>query len=263
MNKWLLAALLSLTVGTMLSPTRSAPAIKVFAGSAVKPPLEEIASLYEKQTGMKVELTFGGSGTMLAQMILARQGDVYVPGSDDFMDKAEAKGAVHKGKRRLVAYLIPTICVQKGNPRHIQTLQDLTRPGIRVGVGAPGAVCLGDIAVEVFKEAGLTEKVKPNIVTHANSCEQVAAILRMKQVDAVIGWDVFSAWAPSDIQTIPLPAKLRKFRYVPAAVTRYATDPRAAGRFVQFLCSATGKSVFKKHGYIVTLTQGQLKHEPR
>lgn len=249
-----------LCLAVSLGSARASTTVKVFAGAASKPPLEELAKLYEKKTGVKVELTFGGSGTMLSQMIMAKAGDVYVPGSDDFMDKAEAKEVVAKGKRQVAAYLIPTIGVQKGNPKGIKSLEDLARPGIMVGVGVPEAVCLGDIAVEVFKETGLTEKVAPNIVTHANSCEQVAAILRMKQVDAVIGWDVFASWAPKEIETIPLPPKLRKYRYIPAAVTKFAEDPAAAQRFVDFICSRTGKAVFKKQGYTMEVPASKLKH---
>lgn len=60
---------------------RAAEPLLVFAGAASKPPTEEAAALYERKTGVKVELVFGGSGYVLSQMKLARQGDVYFPGS--------------------------------------------------------------------------------------------------------------------------------------------------------------------------------------
>ncbi|HPU31022.1 MAG TPA: hypothetical protein PLM71_12025, partial [Syntrophorhabdaceae bacterium] len=46
----------------------------VFAGAASKPPAEEAANLFEKKTGIKVNLTFGGSGFVLSQMSLAKKG---------------------------------------------------------------------------------------------------------------------------------------------------------------------------------------------
>ncbi|PIW13025.1 MAG: molybdate ABC transporter substrate-binding protein [Armatimonadetes bacterium CG17_big_fil_post_rev_8_21_14_2_50_66_6] len=254
------ALLALLLLGALSATVALAAPLKVFAGSASKPPLEELAALYEKQTGVKVEVTLGGSGTTLSQMIMTKVGDVYLPGSDDFLDKAEEKGAVAKGPRHVVAYLVPAIGVQKGNPKGIKSLQDLAQPGLRVGIGAPKAVCLGDIALELLAQTRLSGKVTPNIVTHANSCEQVGALLRMKQVDAILGWDVFAKWAPDDIAIVQLPPELRKYRYIPAAVTKYAADPKAAQRFVDFLCSATGKAVFKKHGYTVTVPKGKLKH---
>jgi len=236
-----------------------AKSLLVFAGAAAKPPLEEIAKLYEQKYGVKVECTFGGSGTLLSQMILARRGDVYIPGSDDFMDTAEKKGAVAKGKRKLVCYLMASICVQKGNPKGIRRLEDLARPGLRVGIAQPEAVCLGDVALEVFRITGLKEKIWPNIVTQAASCEQTATILKLKQVDAVIGWDVFAKWHPDDIQILPLPKAAQRWRYIPAAVTKFATDPVEAQRFVNFVCSKTGKAIFKKYGYTIHLPKQPRK----
>lgn len=237
---------------TLLSSfTATAKSIKVFAGAAGTPPIREVARLYERKYGVTVECAFGGSGTMLSQMLLAKQGDVYIPGSDDFMDLAERKGVVAKGKRKIVAYLVPVIAVRKGNPKGIRTLQDLTRPGIRVGIARPKAVCLGDIAVEIFRKAGLYDRIMRNVVTHAGSCSQTAAILKLNQVDVVIGWDVFAKWYPKDIEVISLPPHLTRWRYIPAAVTKFARDPKEAQRFVDFITSSIGKAIFKKHGYTI------------
>lgn len=242
----------------MSAPTQ-AKSILVFAGAAGKPPIEEVAKLYEQKYGTKVDCTFGGSGTLLSQMILARRGDVYIPGSDDFMDLAEKKGAVAKGKRKLVCYLMATIGVQKGNPKKIKSLADLAKPGIRVGIARPEAVCLGDVAVEVLEKSGLREKIWPNIVTQAISCDHVATLLKLKQVDAVIGWDVFAKWHPEDIEVIPLPKELQRWRYIPAAVTKFVEDEKEAQRFVDFVSSAAGKAVFKKHGYTITVPKEAKK----
>ena len=43
----------------------SAGSLLVYAGAASKPPTEEAAKLYEQKTGVKVELVFGGSGSVL------------------------------------------------------------------------------------------------------------------------------------------------------------------------------------------------------
>jgi molybdate transport system substrate-binding protein len=66
--------------------------ILVFAGAASRPPTEEIAALFEKKTGIKVETVFGGSGYVLSQMKLARQGDIYFPGSSDYMGRQKGMG---------------------------------------------------------------------------------------------------------------------------------------------------------------------------
>ena len=83
----------------------------VFAGAASKPPAEEAARIFTQKEGIEVNITFGGSGFVLSQMKLARKGDVYFPGSSDFMEKAKKEKLVFPGTERIVAYLIPAINV--------------------------------------------------------------------------------------------------------------------------------------------------------
>jgi molybdate transport system substrate-binding protein len=61
----------------------------IFAGAASKPPTEVLAKLFQQTNGVQVRVTFGGSGFILSQMKLTRKGDVYFPGSSDFMEKAK------------------------------------------------------------------------------------------------------------------------------------------------------------------------------
>ena len=96
--------------------------IMAFCGSASKPAMEEAAKTFEEKTGIKVELTFGGSGTMLSQMKLSKQGDLYIPGSPDYMAKAKRDGVVYPDTVKNIAYLVPAIDVQEGNPKNIQSL---------------------------------------------------------------------------------------------------------------------------------------------
>ena len=224
-----------------------------FCGSASKPVLEEAAERFYKETGIRVDLNLGGSGTMLSQMKLARRGDLYIPGSPDYMVKAIRDGIVDRDSAAILAYLIIAIDVQHGNPKHIKTLSDLAKPGMRVAIGNPEAVCVGLYAVEVLERIGLLTKVQKNIVTHAPSCEAAAALVAMKKVDAVIGWDVFSKWNPKKIDTILLKShEIPRIAYIPAAVSTYSQDKKGAQRFIDFLASPAGQKIFAKWGYIAT-----------
>jgi len=74
----------------------------VFAGAASKPPTEEAAKLYEQKTGVKIELVFGGSGSVLAQMRLAKQG-ISISGIVRLHGESEAcrRRFCRLGKKRL------------------------------------------------------------------------------------------------------------------------------------------------------------------
>ena len=84
-------ALLYITGTALAGP---AEPVVVFAGSASQPPLEAAAEIFQAKTGIPVTLYLGGSGSMLNQIRLTGQGDLYIPGSPDFMDKARDFGLV-------------------------------------------------------------------------------------------------------------------------------------------------------------------------
>ena len=75
-------------------PTYEGHVLELFVGTASKPPTEAAAAAFEHQTGAKLEVHFGGSGKMLSDMKLAERGDIYFPGSSDYMEKAKAEGLV-------------------------------------------------------------------------------------------------------------------------------------------------------------------------
>lgn len=130
----------------------SSDSLMIFAGAASKPPTEEVARIYKQKKGVGVQVTFGGSGFVLSQMNLARRGDVYFPGSSDFMEKAKREGLVFPETERIIAYLIPAINVQKSNPKKIESLKDLLKPGLRLAIADPESVCVGTYAVEGDRE---------------------------------------------------------------------------------------------------------------
>ena len=161
-----------------------------------------------------------------------------------------------------IAYLIPVIAVQHGNPQNIQSLADLARPGIKVGIGNPQAVCLGLYAIEILDYNHLLADVSPNIVTQAESCEKTATLLSLKSVDAVIGWHVFHDWAPDKIDVVYLaPEQLPRIAYIPGAVTKYAQDRDSAQKFLDFLVSPAGQAIFQKNGYFTTEAEAR-KYAP-
>jgi len=229
--------------------------INVFAGSASKPALEEAAATFEEDTGIKVYLNFSGSGTMLSQLKIAKEGDLYIPGSPDYMLKAENEGVIYPDSIVKIAYLVPAILVQEGNPKNIQTLEDLTQPGIEVGIGAPETVCVGLYAYEILEHNGLIDKIKEagTIVTHAESCSKTASLIALKSVDAIMGWRVFSEWNPEDTDVVYIqPDQLMRLAYIPGAISTFTQDREIAQRFLDFLVSSEGQQIFGKWGYIAT-----------
>jgi molybdate transport system substrate-binding protein len=234
----------------------SSEGILIFAGSASKPPTEEAVRVFQEKTGIHVDVIFGGSGFVLSQMKLGKKGDLYFPGSSDFMEKAKKEGLVFPESEKLVVYLVPSINVQKGNPKGIHSLKDLTRDGIRVAIANPEMVCVGLYAVEIIEKnlaPADKEKFRRNLVNYTESCEKTAVAISLKAVDAVLGWEVFHYWDPDRIETIYLkPDEISRIGYLPIAISKYTRDRSSAQKFIDFLLTREGKAIFQKYHYLMT-----------
>ena len=236
-----------------LSSQAGEKTIIAFCGSASKPPMEESSRIFQKETGIKVELNFSGSGTMLAQLKLSKRGDIYLPASPAYMDIAIKDGIIDPDTVKIVAYLVPVINVPRGNPKNIFTLADLARPGLTVGIGNPVTVCVGLYAIEILERKGILREVEKNIVTHAHSGSSTAALVVMRKVDAIIGWRVFSNWNPDKIETVFLKHdEIPRLAYFPAGISRNSQNREESRQFIDFLTSPTGKKIFGKWDYIAT-----------
>lgn len=231
----------------------AAESLLIFAGAATVPPTTEAAKAFEQKTGVKVDVVFGGSGYVLSQMKLGKQGDLYFPGSSDYMEIAKREGHVLPESEKIIVYVVPAINVQKGNPHNIKGLKDLLKPGLRVAIANPEGVCVGAYAVEIFeKELSKEEReqLKANIKNYTGSCEQTATAISLKLADAVIGWRVFQYWDPERIETIPLPKEqIPRIGYIPIAISKFSKNPQLAQQFIDFLTGKEGQAIYAKYNY--------------
>ncbi|MFH1287871.1 MAG: molybdate ABC transporter substrate-binding protein [bacterium] len=248
MKKYLFPVLIVLT---LVSNSFASETLLIFAGSASKPVLEEINKNFGRENNIKIETSFGGSGSVLSQMKLAKKGDIYIPGSSDFMEKAKKDNLVLPETEERTAYLIPSVCVQSRNPMEITGVESLASKDIRIGIGVPGTVCLGLFAVEIIEGSGLKEKIKPKIVTYAESCAKTASLIVMENVDVIFGWSVFANWSPDKIRSIPIePKYFKRISYIPAAVSIYCKNKELAVKYINYLRAPQSQEIFRKSGYI-------------
>ncbi|MCX6355453.1 MAG: molybdate ABC transporter substrate-binding protein [Candidatus Aureabacteria bacterium] len=231
-----------------------------FCGSAVRVPMDEIIKNYQAEKGVRVQVTYGGSGGLLSQMELARKGDVYLAGSPDYIAIGEKKKLLVPGSADKVAYLIPAIIVPKGNPANIRSLDDLARPGLRIGMGNPETVCLGLYGIELLEYNKLLAPVLKNVAVFAKSCEDTATLVVLKKVDAIIGWDVFKSWNPSAVELIAIPPdKIPRIAYIALSIPVFARDTALSRDFMDYVMGEKGRSLFNKWSYLTDEAKARAK----
>jgi len=233
----------------------------IFAGAASKPATEEAVRLFQEKSKIPVDVIFGGSGFVLSQMKLSKKGDLYFPGSSDFMEVAKRESLVFPDSEKIVVYLVPAINVQKGNPKRIHHLKDLTSEGVRLAIANPETVCVGTYAVEIIeKNLTLDEKakVRKNIINYTESCEKTANAISLRAADAVLGWRVFHFWDPERIETIYFsPEEIPRIGYIPIAISKFTQNKAFAQKLIDFLLSPDGKAIFRKYHYLMDLQEAR------
>jgi len=184
----------------MFSSKAFANELQIFAGAAFKKPLDEIVSLYEKKTGTKIYAVYGGVGAVLSQVILTKQGDLFIVPSPDIMDKAVEKGIVQKESVKSFVYVVPAIVVHKGNPKNIKGLKDLLRDDVRFAMANPEYVYAGMLSAEILERnlsPNEVSKLQKKIVTYADDVSKLYSYLILNQVDAILAYDFLKDWDPN------------------------------------------------------------------
>jgi len=223
--------------------------LMVHAGAGLRPALDELGTLFEKKTGTKVDYNYKGSACLLPDVCVSQKGDVYLPGELYFMEQAVDRKVV-KPDYQIVATMTTVLIVQAGNPKKTRGLSDLTKPGLRLGLGDPQAVAIGRAARECLVKAGLWKQVEKNLVMSAQNVTELSNAVKLKQLDAAIVWDATAAmYGPKEVVTIPIPAQHAVCSPVPAAALKFTRNPRETQAYLSFLASAEGRRTFVKHGF--------------
>lgn len=221
----------------------------VHSGAALRPALDELGAMFAKKTGTSIDYNYKGSACLLPDVCVSQKGDAFIPGEQYFMQQAVERGLV-KPDYRVVATMTTVLIVQAGNPKKIKGLQDLAKPGIRLGLGDPQAVAIGRAARECLVKAKVWQRAQKNIVMSAQNVTELSNAVKLKQLDAAIVWDATAAmYGSGDMVAIPIPAKYTVCSPVPAGALKFTKNPRETQAFLSFLASPEATRVFVAHGF--------------
>lgn len=221
-----------------------------FCGAGLRPPAAELAEVFGKEHGVNVVIDYAGAEVLISKIKLSRCGDVYMPGDRHYVDIAAKEGLILL--QRPVCYFVPTILVQKGNPKGIGGLKDLLCPGVRIGLGDEKACSIGRLGKTIFEKNGIPwTDVEKNLRFKSLTPNELGLQIQAGSLDAVIVWDAVARYFAKYGDEVPIPAQQNAVSTVDAGVLRLSRNRELAGKFVEFMCSERGQAVFRKHGYLV------------
>jgi molybdate transport system substrate-binding protein len=222
-------------------------ALHVFSSGAVAPPVKKCAKEFRAKFGTEFRFRIGKGEVLIEEIAKSKKGDVLTCGAEFLLDVAQNRGLILGGTRKSLGSRKSVILVQIGNPKKIRAISDLTKKGAKIGVSVGG--CLLGVWDDIASKAGLTEQIRKNITDTAEGCGELIALVNMKKVDAVLGWDAFKKLAMETMEIVELPKNLQVYRSTGVAVIKFTKKKELAEKFIDFLVSDKGKEIYEEYGW--------------
>jgi len=249
----LFVVLLVLMYKTAPQPTGSEAAgrpLILFCAAGMRMPIEEIRQAFEKETGIRVDVQYGGSNTLLNQMQVSRKADLYLAADRAYVDRARGMGLVREILP--IAHMMPVIAVPEGNPKRIWSIDHLLKPGMKVALGNPEQAAIGKATREALQRSGhweRVEKVARDNGVFKPTVPDVANTVKIGSVDAGIVWSA-TASQIDGIAGVRVPELDAAAGLICVGVATETDASADALNFARYLTGANkGLQVFGKLGY--------------
>jgi molybdate transport system substrate-binding protein len=226
--------------------------IRILAGSAVQPAMEELVPVFEKASGHRIAWEWGAAGGMAQR---AQKGEVAdaVLATAPQLEALEREGRVVRGTRRDLGATGVGVFVRKGAARPDIATPDAFRRAMldakSIGYNDPAAGAPVSLyLIELFQGMGIAAQMTPKTVVFTKRSDRFEAVARG---DVEIGFNqVSEIVAQPTVDLVgPLPAPIQNNTTLSVGVLGTAANPQAAQAFIDFLATPQSKAVFARKGF--------------
>jgi molybdate transport system substrate-binding protein len=190
--------------------------------------------------------TFGGSGALAVQIEQGAPADVFAAASPAQPAELFAKGLVDRPVEFAINTLV--LIVPRGNPAHIRSVADITRPGVKLVICNATVPC-GDYARKVFANLGITARAMKNVASQTTDVTQTVAQVALGQADAGFVYITDADAAKGMVRVVRLPAKAKPQAKDYIAIVKAAKNRAAARAFVTQVLSRDGQTRLRAAGF--------------
>lgn len=219
----------------------------VYCAASVRQPIDRLAEQYRRRSGVRIDLGYGGSNTLLSQIEVSRQGDLFLAADTTYTTLATRRGLAEPAAP--IARMTAVLAVPAGNPLGVRTIGDLAT--LRVAAGSPDQTAIGRATREALQRAGRWRGFDTLVRrrgVYKPTVADVAGDVALGSVDAGVVWDAVARQHPGVVAVEdPLLAGARS--EIAVAVLTCSRQVEAARGFARFLAGEAGRRVLEEFGY--------------
>lgn len=166
------------------------PEITFYCGAVNRRAVDEVIKAFEEREGVTVNTLYNGCGILTGQMRTINQQDgagfpdVYMACDRYYLENVS--GWFQEDVDISDAAIV--IAVPKGNPKGIQSIEDLAKEGVRISVGQPEQCTIGALTRIMLEKMGVYDQVMHNVVVQTASSSMLIPSVATKSVDATIAY---------------------------------------------------------------------------
>jgi len=229
------------------SATTNAAEVKVMAGAGMRGAFEELVPQFERATGHKIVIQYGGGGALRKQIEAGEAFDLVI------IDSAEVDNLIKQGKiagdtRMDIVRGVIGVAVREGSPKPDISSVDAfktTLLSVKSFTYAPDSP-YGRHLSQAFDRLGITEQLKAR--TKANALARVPEVLAAGEVELAIA-GIPTLLSVKGVQIVgPLPGELQSAFVNTAGLGVAAKEPDAAKALIKYLATLEAASVIRAKG---------------
>jgi molybdate transport system substrate-binding protein len=230
------------------------PELLLFSGAGIRLAASSLVEEFTKKHETPISIDYDGSGRLLGKISSIQKGDLYMPGSRLYVDIAAEKDLLEKESIKTVAYFIPVILVQKGNPKNIRSLEDFKREDVKIGLGDERSAAVGKKAQKILKINNIAyEEISKNVVYKSGTVDELGIAIQMRNVDAVIIWDVNAKYFTEHGDIIAIPEEKNSISEIPIGILKASKHKAEAMKFVDYITSPEGRRLLAEKKFATEL----------
>ena len=246
---WAAATVLSVTLA---GQAVAAEKITVFAAASLTNALQEIATQYQKKTGVEVVSSFASSSVLARQIDQGAPADLFISADQQWMDDVVGKNSVVTRTRYTLLGNDLVLIAPKSDAAKTVTINNQTDwkrllKGERLAVGDPDHVPAGIYAKEALQKLGAWDALSPQLAP-ANNVRAALALVERNETPygIVYGSD---AVVSEKVQVVGrFPEDSHKPVEYPMAIVKDHQNATVEA-FYNYLQGPDAAAVFKQYGF--------------
>lgn len=221
------------------------PELTLYAGSMLRPAIEKTVTDFEQREGVRVTRVYNGCGILVGQMKAGSMPDAYFACDNEFMNQVQDLFT----QRDEIAQNELVILVPKGNPHQIATLRDLTKDGLRVGIGHEKQCAMGWLTQKTLVEGGIRDEFMKNVTVQTPTGDMLVNQMQTGSLDAAITYLSNAVGAADKLDAVRIQGLKCSVATQPFAIAKNGSHQQMVARLHELLRSAQSKERFVNEGF--------------